>query len=156
MTTLGSPLLCAPVLLQLPPELRAQQASMFNSADTGYDILVATDAIGMGLNLNIRRIVFHTMTKFDGESEGLLPTWQVRRSSTEQRARSPHPNPTHRAPRWHTHTHTQVKQIAGRAGRYGSRWPNGTATTLLKSDLPYLVESLDTPIQPLSVRGCLR
>lgn len=31
------------------------KARLFNSEDTGYDVLVASDAIGMGLNLNIRR-----------------------------------------------------------------------------------------------------
>ena len=30
------------------------------------DVLVATDAIGMGLNLPIRRVLFSTLTKFDG------------------------------------------------------------------------------------------
>jgi hypothetical protein len=31
-----------------------------------YDVLVATDAIAMGLNLSIRRVIFSTMEKFDG------------------------------------------------------------------------------------------
>lgn len=35
----------------LPPEIRAQQANLFNDPDNDYDILVASDAIGMGLNL---------------------------------------------------------------------------------------------------------
>ena len=35
----------------LPPEVRAQQAALFNDPDNDYDFLVATDAIGMGLNL---------------------------------------------------------------------------------------------------------
>lgn len=35
----------------LPPETRARQASLFNDPDNEYDYLVATDAIGMGLNL---------------------------------------------------------------------------------------------------------
>ena len=35
----------------LPPEIRAQQASLFNDPDNEYDFLVASDAIGMGLNL---------------------------------------------------------------------------------------------------------
>lgn len=35
----------------LPPETRAQQANLFNDPDNDYDILVASDAIGMGLNL---------------------------------------------------------------------------------------------------------
>eukprot|EP00951_Prasinocladus_malaysianus_P047976 scaffold653284_cov61-Prasinocladus_malaysianus.AAC.1 len=28
--------------------------------------MVASDAVGMGLNLNIRRVVFHTLEKYDG------------------------------------------------------------------------------------------
>lgn len=35
----------------LPPETRAQQAALFNDPENDYDILVASDAIGMGLNL---------------------------------------------------------------------------------------------------------
>ena len=35
----------------LPPEIRAQQAKLFNDPDNEYDFLVASDAIGMGLNL---------------------------------------------------------------------------------------------------------
>ena len=35
----------------LPPEIRAQQARLFNDPNSDYDILVASDAIGMGLNL---------------------------------------------------------------------------------------------------------
>ena len=35
----------------LPPDIRAQQAKLFNDPDNDYDFLVATDAIGMGLNL---------------------------------------------------------------------------------------------------------
>ena len=35
----------------LPPEIRAQQAKLFNDPDNDYDIIVASDAIGMGLNL---------------------------------------------------------------------------------------------------------
>ena len=48
----------------LPPEMRRTQALLFNDPDSGYDVLVASDAVGMGLNLNIRRIIFHTMSKF--------------------------------------------------------------------------------------------
>lgn len=49
----------------LSPEVRRRQAAMFNSGQT--DILISTDAIGMGLNLPIRRIIFATIKKFDGE-----------------------------------------------------------------------------------------
>lgn len=42
---------CAMVYGSLPPETRAQQARLFNDPDNDYDYLVASDAIGMGLNL---------------------------------------------------------------------------------------------------------
>ena len=51
----------------LPPEARARQAALFNDrAKSGYDVLIASDAIGMGLNLSIRRVVFTTLKKYDG------------------------------------------------------------------------------------------
>ena len=46
---------CCVVYGSLPPQTRSEQARLFNDPDSGYDILVASDAIGMGLNLNIRR-----------------------------------------------------------------------------------------------------
>lgn len=39
---------------------------MFNDENNDFDVLVASDAIGMGLNLNISRIIFSTVRKFDG------------------------------------------------------------------------------------------
>ena len=50
----------------LPPEMRRMQARLFNKPGNGYDVLVASDAIGMGLNLNIRRVIFHTLSKTMG------------------------------------------------------------------------------------------
>ena len=35
----------------LPPEARAEQARVFNDPSSDYKILIASDAIGMGLNL---------------------------------------------------------------------------------------------------------
>lgn len=61
---------------------------------SGFDVLVASDAIGMGLNLSIQRIIFSTLEKFDGEDDRHL-------------------------------TVSEIKQIAGRAGRYQSRYENG-------------------------------
>ncbi len=49
----------------LSPEVRRKQAELFNSGVT--DIVVSTDAIGMGLNLPIKRIIFATLMKFNGE-----------------------------------------------------------------------------------------
>lgn len=48
----------------LSPEVRRTEAHRFNSG--AADILVATDAVGMGLNLPIRRVVFSSTHKFDG------------------------------------------------------------------------------------------
>lgn len=54
----------------LPPEIRRRQIQLFTSKKTS--VVVATDAIGMGLNLPVRRIVFIQTEKFDGtERRGL-------------------------------------------------------------------------------------
>lgn len=56
----------------LSPEIRAEQARLF---ETGANtVLVTTDAIGMGLNLPIKRILFGCLKKFDGiETRELYP-----------------------------------------------------------------------------------
>ena len=48
----------------LAPEVRRTESERFASGEA--DIVVATDAIGMGLNLPIRRVVFSTVHKYDG------------------------------------------------------------------------------------------
>lgn len=45
----------------LPPEIRAQQAKLFNDLDNDYDYLVASDAVGMGLNLFVAKNLFLKM-----------------------------------------------------------------------------------------------
>jgi len=57
---------CCIIYGSLPPSTRSEQARRFNDPDSGYDVLVASDAIGMGLNLNIRRIIFNSIYKNDG------------------------------------------------------------------------------------------
>lgn len=47
---------CCIVYGSLPPHARREQARLFNDPDSGADVMVATDAIGMGLNLNIGRV----------------------------------------------------------------------------------------------------
>jgi ATP-dependent RNA helicase SUPV3L1/SUV3 len=42
---------CAVVYGRLPPEIRAEQAALFNNPNSGVDVLIASDAVGMGLNL---------------------------------------------------------------------------------------------------------
>ncbi len=59
----------------LPPEVRKREASRF--AEGASHILVATDAIGMGLNLPIRRVLFSTMNKFDGINDRPLGEGEV-------------------------------------------------------------------------------
>lgn len=54
----------------LSPEVRRQEAKRFREGET--DILIATDAIAMGLNLPIRTLLFTTDTKFDGKSKRKL------------------------------------------------------------------------------------
>ncbi len=60
----------------LPPEIRRRQTRLFNRGKT--KVAVATDAIGMGLNLPVRRIVFLQADKFDGTSRRLLKTSEIK------------------------------------------------------------------------------
>jgi ATP-dependent RNA helicase SUPV3L1/SUV3 len=59
---------CCVIYGSLPPSTRTQQAKRFNDPNSGYDVLVASDAIGMGLNLNIKRIIFNSIFKSDGSA----------------------------------------------------------------------------------------
>jgi ATP-dependent RNA helicase SUPV3L1/SUV3 len=59
----------------LPPEVRRREAERFAGGES--HILVATDAIGMGLNLPIRRVFFSTMGKFDGVGDRPLEVGEV-------------------------------------------------------------------------------
>ncbi|XVF63071.1 hypothetical protein PTKIN_Ptkin09bG0059300 [Pterospermum kingtungense] len=118
----GGKHLCSVVYGSLPPETRTRQATMFNDASSEFDVLVASDAIGMGLNLNISRIIFSTLKKFDGcEMRDL--------------------------------TIPEIKQIAGRAGRYGSKFPMGEVTCLDAEDLPLLHSSLKSASPILEQAG---
>ncbi|MEH7380384.1 DEAD/DEAH box helicase [Bacillus sp. JJ1533] len=60
----------------MPPETRKKQIQRFNNGET--TVIVATDAIGMGLNLPIRRIVFLENDKFDGTRKRLLTSQEVK------------------------------------------------------------------------------
>ena len=62
----------------LPPEMRRQQARLFNEPSNDYTMMVASDAVGMGLNLNIRRIVFHTLCKLEGRQRQPVPPAQIK------------------------------------------------------------------------------
>jgi ATP-dependent RNA helicase SUPV3L1/SUV3 len=70
----------------LSPAVRRREAERFREGSA--DVLIATDAIGLGLNLPIRRLIFSAIEKFDGVADRLLTPYEIR-------------------------------QIAGRAGRFG-------------------------------------
>lgn len=79
----------------LGPDVRRAEAERFRSG--AAPVLVATDAIGMGLNLPIRRILFAATTKYGGLGPHL------------------------------------IRQIAGRAGRYGY-YPEGFVGVIAGED----------------------
>lgn len=90
----------------LPYSTRKKQFERFLDGET--EVIVCTDAIGMGVNLPIKRIVFLETRKFDGISQRKLKV-------------------------------SEIKQIAGRAGRKGL-YEEGYVTTtadynLIKSAL---------------------
>ncbi|SFC52065.1 helicase-related protein [Clostridium uliginosum] len=60
----------------LPPEVRKMQYAQFVNKET--NILVTTDAIGMGVNLPIRRIIFMSIRKFDGEEVRELTSQEIK------------------------------------------------------------------------------
>ncbi|WP_347709298.1 helicase-related protein [Bacillus sp. FJAT-47783] len=60
----------------MPPETRKKQIQRFIKGET--TVIVATDAIGMGLNLPIRRIVFLENDKFDGTNRRRLTSQEIK------------------------------------------------------------------------------
>lgn len=104
----------------LPPEIRRKQMRLFNQGEN--QVVVSTDAIGMGLNLPVKRIVFIETQKFDGV--------------TRRKLQIP-----------------EIKQIAGRAGRYGV-YDIGYITAMEKEALAYIRELYaqeEEPIEKVSL-----
>ena len=54
----------AVVMGALSPETRNRQVELFQNGEVDY--IVATDAVGMGLNLDVNHVAFAGLTKFDG------------------------------------------------------------------------------------------
>jgi ATP-dependent RNA helicase SUPV3L1/SUV3 len=82
----------------LGPTVRRAEARRFREGEA--EVLVATDAVGMGLNIGpLRRVVFSSLRKFDGEQERPLSV-------------------------------QEVKQIGGRAGRFGGEHAEGVVAVL--------------------------
>ena len=80
-------------------------------------MVVATDAIGMGLNLPVRRIVFVQTQKFDGTTRRGLSV-------------------------------PEIKQIAGRAGRFGL-FDTGYVNAMGQESLDYIREQLTQEEEPI-------
>jgi ATP-dependent RNA helicase SUPV3L1/SUV3 len=94
----------------LGPDVRRAEAERFRSG--AAPVLVATDAIGMGLNLPIRRILFAATTKYGGLGPHL------------------------------------IRQIAGRAGRYG-HYPEGFVGVLAGEDPDPIRAAIEADPAPL-------
>jgi ATP-dependent RNA helicase SUPV3L1/SUV3 len=65
----------AVVMGALSPETRNRQVELFQSGEVDY--IVATDAIGMGLNLDVTHVAFAGLTKFDGQKQRRLSTAEM-------------------------------------------------------------------------------
>ncbi|XP_023245012.1 ATP-dependent RNA helicase SUV3 homolog, mitochondrial [Copidosoma floridanum] len=111
----------------LPPGTKLAQAAKFNDIHHPCKVLVATDAIGMGLNLHIRRIIFYSLIKpaVNDRGEREMNTISV----------------------------SSALQIAGRAGRYGTQWGKGYVTTFKPEDLLTLKNLLSKTPDIISQAG---
>lgn len=113
---------CAVAYGALPPETKSEQAKLFNAGE--LDVMVASDAIGMGLNLKIQRVIFDTLSKWNGSERVPLSL-------------------------------SQIKQIAGRAGRYGTARnagdaPSGWVLTRHEDEMDTLRAALAAPVRPIT------
>ena len=98
----------------LPPDVRRNQADRFMRGVT--EVVVSTDAIAMGMNLPIQRVVFLESEKYDGDVTRML-------------------------------TDAEIKQIAGRAGRYGKYEIGYVNAFGFKKEI---VQALSRPLMPLT------
>ncbi|XP_064552930.1 ATP-dependent RNA helicase SUV3 homolog, mitochondrial isoform X1 [Drosophila montana] len=111
----------------LPPGTKLAQAAKFNDPENSCKVMVATDAIGMGLNLSIRRIIFYSLVKptMNERGEREIDTISV----------------------------SSALQIAGRAGRYRTQWEHGYVTAFKSEDLQTLQRILNQTPEPLKQAG---
>lgn len=107
---------CSLIYGSLPPETRRMQFEKFLNRENS--VLVSTDAIGMGVNLPIKRVVFLEKSKFDGIKERNLYT-------------------------------SEIKQIAGRAGRKGI-YDRGFVNTIYEDIKKYIKNALTSYEEPIA------
>ncbi len=113
----------AVVMGALSPRTRNAQVEMYQNGDV--DFLVATDAIGMGLNLDIDHVAFSSLSKFDG-----------------RRMRALAPNEL-----------AQIAGRAGRGMAHGSFGVTGEAPPLEDHVAQAIMEHRFTPIRRLQWRN---
>ena len=65
----------AVIMGSLSPKTRNSQVDIYQAGDVDY--LVATDAIGMGLNMDIQQVNFSSLKKFDGKKTRRLRTTEI-------------------------------------------------------------------------------
>ncbi|XP_011068666.1 PREDICTED: ATP-dependent RNA helicase SUV3 homolog, mitochondrial [Acromyrmex echinatior] len=111
----------------LPPGTKLAQAAKFNDPNNSCKILVATNAIGMGLNLHIRRIIFYSLIQPTSNEKGEKEMDVISVSA--------------------------ALQIAGRAGRYGTAWETGYVTTFKREDLLTLKNLLSQTPETITQAG---
>jgi ATP-dependent RNA helicase SUPV3L1/SUV3 len=106
----------------LGPTVRRAEARRFREGEA--EVLVATDAIGMGLNIGpLRRVVFSSLTKWDGKQDRPLSV-------------------------------QEIKQIGGRAGRFGGAHAEGIVAVLERGGAPAEIAHALTagPVAPEDLR----
>ncbi|KAF2721576.1 hypothetical protein K431DRAFT_68730 [Polychaeton citri CBS 116435] len=152
----------------LPPETRAQQARLFNDPDNDYDFLVASDAVGMGLNLAIKRIVFESSMKSDGYKQRTLAVADIKQIGGRAGRYRVAPSANEMASPLSSSTaaadHESIKSLAV-AGQ--SAEPDlaatvdtatnaealGLVTTLEKADFPVIAAAMGSDPEPLTSAG---
>lgn len=97
----------------LPPESRRNEVRKYLEGET--TVVVATDAIGMGISLPIKRVIFTETEKYDGK-------------------------------RFRTLSTAEIKQIGGRAGRYGL---NEYGEVLVLGEDPIIERRLDGTVRDI-------
>jgi ATP-dependent RNA helicase SUPV3L1/SUV3 len=112
----------------MPPGVKMEQSRRFNDPDDPCKILISTDAIGMGLNFNIKRIIFNSLIKPVHIEESSKITMDYISVS-------------------------QALQISGRAGRFNSPFKTGEVTAFKKEDLDKLHKIIDQPLPHIAQAG---
>ncbi|XP_074642459.1 ATP-dependent RNA helicase SUPV3L1, mitochondrial-like isoform X2 [Tubulanus polymorphus] len=118
---------CAVIYGGLPPGTKLAQAQKFNDPNDPCKIMVATDAIGMGLNLSIKRVIFYSLIKPKINEKGDKEMDLISTS--------------------------QALQIGGRAGRYRTHFQDGEVTTFRREDIHLLHDLTNRIVEPLEQAG---